>query len=298
MEGLLPAFGLACLGIVIGVLSGLLGVGGGTIMVPVFRLLLQMSPLASTATSLFTVVPTSAAGAVTHWRNKTCLVPIGIAAGLGGALMSPLGVRLAAISPAWLVMLAAAVVIMWSAYKMFSKALKKPARAAGESTESTRSAAATISTASTESKTSGVATTSTSSTASKIETSVPRQFTKNELFKAVLIGLAAGLASGYVGVGGGFLMVPLFITIYQCSMHEASGTSLVAVMILAIPGIVQQGLYGNIDYLVGICIAIGSIPGGIVGARLSKRVPERQLRLIFGCFLLVAAVLLVVNEIA
>lgn len=83
MEGLLPAFGLACLGIVIGVLSGLLGVGGGTIMVPVFRLLLQMSPLASTATSLFTVVPTSAAGAVTHWRNKTCLVPIGIAAGLG-----------------------------------------------------------------------------------------------------------------------------------------------------------------------------------------------------------------------
>lgn len=298
MEGLLPAFGLACLGIVIGVLSGLLGVGGGTIMVPVFRLLLQMSPLASTATSLFTVVPTSAAGAVTHWRNKTCLVPIGIAAGLGGALMSPLGVRLAAISPAWLVMLAAAVVIMWSAYKMFSKALRKPARAAGESTESTSSAAATISTASTGSKTSGVATTSTPSTASKIETSVPRQFTKNELFKAVLIGLAAGLASGYVGVGGGFLMVPLFITVYQCSMHEASGTSLVAVMILAIPGIVQQGLYGNIDYLVGICIAIGSIPGGIVGARLSKRVPERQLRLIFGCFLLVAAVLLVVNEIA
>ena len=298
MEGLLPAFGLACLGIVIGVLSGLLGVGGGTIMVPVFRLLLQMSPLASTATSLFTVVPTSAAGAVTHWRNKTCLVPIGIAAGLGGALMSPLGVRLAAISPAWLVMLAAAVVILWSAYKMFSKALKKPARAAGESTESTSSAAATISTASTGSKTLGVATTSTPSTASKIETSVPRQFTKNELFKAVLIGLAAGLASGYVGVGGGFLMVPLFITVYQCSMHEASGTSLVAVMILAIPGIVQQGLYGNIDYLVGICIAIGSIPGGVVGARLSKRVPERQLRLIFGCFLLVAAVLLVVNEIA
>lgn len=301
MEGLLPAFGLACLGIVIGVLSGLLGVGGGTIMVPVFRLLLQMSPLASTATSLFTVVPTSAAGAVTHWRNKTCLVPIGIAAGLGGALMSPLGVRLAAISPAWLVMLAAAVVILWSAYKMFSKALKKPARAAGESTESTSSAAATVSTestsspASTESKTSGVAT---PSTTSKTETPVSRQFTKNELFKAVLVGLAAGLASGYVGVGGGFLMVPLFITIYQCSMHEASGTSLVAVMILAIPGIVQQGLYGNIDYLVGICIAIGSIPGGIVGARLSKRVPERQLRLIFGCFLLVAAVLLVVNEIA
>lgn len=329
VEGILPAFGLACLGIVIGVLSGLLGVGGGTIMVPVFRLLLHMSPLASTATSLFAVVPTSASGAVTHWRNKTCLVPIGIAAGLGGALMSPLGVRLAAISPAWLVMAAAAAVIIWSAVKMFSKALKKPKAAsvpaeaptatpepaagsvagpvAGASSVSAKSAtpaatvqpaAGPVAGASSASVPASSPSSSSSSLAAASATAPARTFAKKDLIKAVLIGLVAGLASGYVGVGGGFLMVPLFITLYQCSMHEASGTSLVAVMILAIPGIVQQGIYGNIDYLVGICIAVGSIPGGILGAKLSKRIPERQLRLIFGCFLLVAAVLLVVNEIA
>lgn len=269
MEGFLTAVGLACLGIAIGVLSGLLGVGGGTIMVPVFRLVLNMDPLASTATSLFAVVPTSASGAISHWRNKTCLLPIGVAAGLGGALMSPLGVRLAHISPAWLVMLAAAAVIVWSAVKMFSKALKKPKGTAGQVPKTVTSAAAGV-----------------------------RMFTKNDLIKAVLIGLLAGLASGYVGVGGGFLMVPLFITVYHLSMHEASGTSLVAVMILAIPGIIQQAMFGTIDYMVGICIAAGSIPGGYFGAKLSRRIPERQLRLIFGCFLVVAAVLLVVNEIA
>lgn len=296
MDGFLAAIGLACLGIGIGVLSGLLGVGGGTIMVPVFRLILNMDPLISTATSLFTIVPTSASGAVTHWRNKTCLLPVGIAAGLGGALMSPVGVRLAHISPAWLVMAAAAAVIAWSAVKMFSKALKKPkvageaaAKCANDSMQG-RAVAGDVATAA------GVV--ADGSTSCIDSAHATRTFAAKDLVKAALIGLLAGLASGYVGVGGGFLMVPLFLSVYHVSMHEASGTSLVAVMILAIPGIIQQAMFGTIDYLVGICIAVGSIPGAAFGAKLSKRVPERQLRLIFGCFLLVAAVLLVINEIA
>lgn len=318
MEGLLPAVGLACLGIVIGILSGLLGIGGGTIMVPAFRLLLSMDPLTSTATSLFTVVPTSAAGAITHWRNKTCLVPIGVAAGLGGAVMSPVGVRLAHISPAWLVMAAAAAVIVWSAVKMFSKALKKPSAApvvpvpgVGTGRESQSVSVALGSGGGGAGKGRELAPASSPQAASAASAPprttadlpadsapLPRSFTRAEIIKAVLIGLLAGLASGYVGVGGGFLMVPLFITVYHCSMHQASGTSLVAVMILALPGIIQQAMFGTIDYLAGICIALGSIPGAYFGAKLSKRVPEKQLRLIFGCFLLVAAVLLVVNEIA
>lgn len=296
MEAFFSALGLACLGIGIGLLSGLLGVGGGTIMVPVFRLILHMDPLTSTATSLFTVVPTSASGAITHWRNKTCLLPIGIAAGLGGALMSPIGVRLAHISPAWLVMAAAAAVIVWSAVKMFSKALKKPS---GASAKSSLGSSATEESAAQGLQQAVVAVGSGVDSSGLIDTPTSqRTFVAKDIVKAVLIGLLAGLASGYVGVGGGFLMVSLFITVYQLSMHQASGTSLVAVMILAIPGIIQQAMFGTIDYLAGICIAAGSIPGAYWGAKLSKRIPEKQLRLIFGCFLLVAAVLLVVNEIA
>ena len=49
----------ALVGIGIGILSGMLGIGGGTVLVPIFRLAFGMSPIMSTATSLFTIIPTS-----------------------------------------------------------------------------------------------------------------------------------------------------------------------------------------------------------------------------------------------
>ena len=127
---------------------------------------------------------------------------------------------------------------------------------------------------------------------------------KEETFKlsvkkvalCLLIGLIAGLASGYVGVGGGFIMVPLFISLLGIMMRQASGTSLVAVTILAIPGVVEQGLLGHIDYIAGIAMAVGSIPGAVIGASLIRKVPERKLRFVFGAFLLISAVVLLFNE--
>ena len=79
----------ALAGIFVGVMSGLLGVGGGTIMVPIFRLAFGMSPLASTATSLFAIIPTSISGVASHMRAKTCVPKLGVALGIGGALTSP-----------------------------------------------------------------------------------------------------------------------------------------------------------------------------------------------------------------
>lgn len=112
----------AVVGIGIGILSGMLGIGGGTVLVPIFRLAFGMSPIMSTATSLFTIIPTSISGAVSHVRHKTCVPSLGIAAGLGGACTSPIGVWLAQISPAWLVMLVAALIIGYSAVNTLIKA--------------------------------------------------------------------------------------------------------------------------------------------------------------------------------
>ena len=114
----------ALAGVFVGVMSGLLGVGGGTIMVPIFRLAFGMSPLASTATSLFAIIPTSISGVVAHARAKTCVPKLGLALGAGGAVMSPMGVWLASVSPGWLVICVAAIVIGFSAFKMFKKAVK------------------------------------------------------------------------------------------------------------------------------------------------------------------------------
>lgn len=117
-----------------------------------------------------------------------------------------------------------------------------------------------------------------------------------EMGMGFAIGLAAGLASGYVGVGGGFIMVPLMMSLIRVPMKLTSGTSLIAVMILAVPGVITQAVLGNINWIAGIAVACGSIPGASLGARLIPRVPERTLRFLFSGFLVLAAVLLVVNQ--
>ncbi|WP_225749590.1 sulfite exporter TauE/SafE family protein [Paraeggerthella sp. Marseille-Q4926] len=297
----------ALVGVGIGILSGLLGIGGGTVMVPIFRLAFDMSPVMSTATSLFTIIPTSVSGAVSHIRHKTCIPSLGIAAGLGGAITSPLGVWLAQISPAWMIMLAAALIIGWSAFKMLSKAFKMK-KASPVAAESLQAAAIRVETAPGKSVDSATTTATTTATASATTTttatasggpagpSSSSKLTRKQLLVGAAIGLVAGVASGYVGVGGGFIMVPMMLSLVGISMRQASGTSLIAVMILAVPGVIEQALLGNINYAAGIAIAIGSIPGAVVGARLVRVVPERMLRFIFGCFLLLAAALLVLNE--
>lgn len=251
-------------------------------MVPLFRLGFGLSALASTATSLFTIIPTSLVGFITHIKNKTCIPQLGIVCGLAGACTSPLGVHLANMSPAWMAMLAAAIIIGFSSFKMFRKAARMPKnpasrKAMGVDVEKAAVKAAVIE-----------------------EDSGEEEFklTRKNLPVAIGIGLTAGLASGYVGVGGGFLMVPLFISVLGVMMRKASGTSLVAIMILAIPGVVYQGMLGNIDYLAGVAMAAGSIPGAVIGANLIRRVPERQLRIAFGVFLLISAVVLLGNEVA
>ena len=268
VEALVYFFVPALVGVLIGIASGLLGIGGGTVMVPIFRLAFGMSATMSTATSLFAIIPTSISGAISHVKGKTCIPALGIAAGLGGACMSPIGVWLAQLSPDWLVMLAAALIIGYSAINMFKKACTP--RPAGQPAAGVDAAAPTADDSS---------------------------LSRKQLLQGAAIGLVAGLASGYVGVGGGFIMVPLMLSIIGIPMRKASGTSLIAVMILAIPGVIEQGIIGNINYLAGIAIVIGTIPGAVIGARLVTKVPERTLRLLFGCFLIVAAVMLVLNEV-
>ena len=273
----------AIAGVAIGILSGLLGIGGGTVMVPIFRLAFGMSPVVSTATSLFAIIPTSISGAASHIRHKTCIVSLGVAAGLGGALTSPLGVWLAQISPAWMIMVAAALIIGWSAVKMLGKAFKM------RSQNRTQQHAASNDDAIDDP-------TKASAQAGAAVDPAPRKLTRKQLLIGAGIGLGAGVASGYVGVGGGFIMVPLMLSLIGIEMRQASGTSLIAVMILAIPGVVEQALLGNINYAAGIAIAVGSSPGAVIGARLVRVVPELALRFVFGFFLIVAAVILVLNE--
>lgn len=310
MEHILAIAVSVAVGLVVGVLSGLLGIGGGAVLIPVFKLGYAMDAIAATATSLFTIIPTSVSGLITHMRAKTCLPKLGAAMGLGGALTSPLGVWLATKSPSWLIVVVAALVIGYSGYSMFRKALACPpaggavaaktgsskggvvSEKAGERVENGEDAENAASLASAKARPSSMP----AKPSSQQQATPAFELTRDHLVKGVCIGLVTGVASGYVGLGGGFIMVPLMMKLLQTPMKLTAGTSLIAVMILAIPGAVYQGFLGNIDWLTGVSIAAGSIPGAVFGARLSSRVPERQLRFLFSAFLFVAAVLLVANQ--
>lgn len=286
----------ALVGVGVGVLSGLLGIGGGTVMVPLFRLAFGMEPIAATATSLFTIVPTSISGMWKHAKNKTSLPRVGIVCGLTGACLSPVGVWAANVSPGWAIMGAAAVVVMYSSFTMLKKALATPK---GGAAKGSRKACEKKSTTSDTASVGAVVATGGSSAAGAQAAPLEApaiKLTSKYVAKVAIIGVVAGFMSGYVGVGGGFIMVPLFVSMLGIPMRLASGTSLTAVCILAIPGVIEQAVLGNIDYMVGVAMMVGSIPGAIVGANLVKRVPERALRFAFALFLLLMAVLLVVNE--
>lgn len=302
-------------GVGVGVLSGLLGIGGGTVLVPVFKLGYELAPIMSTATSLATIIPTSISGAISHVRRKTCVPSLGVAAGLGGAITSPVGVWLATMSPDWAIMVAAAAVIAYSAITMFSKALKAPkgkgtaTAAAGEkaasacsgksSAEETEACAAARAAAAAEAGTPGARAEAHGAEAAMAGApAVPAvpQMTRRQLVMGVGVGAIAGVASGYVGLGGGFVMVPLMVSLFHIPMKLTSGTSLIAVALLALPAAVTQTMLGNVSWLVALAVAVGSVPGALLGARLIPRVPERTLRFIFSGFLLVGAVLLALNQ--
>lgn len=291
----------ALVGVGVGVLSGLLGIGGGTVMVPLFRLAFGMEPIAATATSLFTIVPTSISGMWKHAKNKTSLPRVGIVCGLTGACLSPVGVWAANVSPGWAIMGAAAVVVMYSSFTMLKKALAAPKGGAAKGSrkacekKSTTSDTAAVGAAGATGDAAAGGSSAAGAQAAPLEAPATK-LTPKYVAKVALIGVLAGFMSGYVGVGGGFIMVPLFVSMLGIPMRLASGTSLTAVCILAIPGVIEQAVLGNIDYMVGVAMMVGSIPGAIVGANLVKRVPERALRFAFALFLLLMAVLLVVNE--
>ncbi len=286
-ETLLAVAGWIAVGLIIGALSMMLGIGGGTIMVPTFRLIGKLSAVASSATSLFVVVPTGVAGVLRHLRAGTCRIPIGLAAGIAGACTSVLGTKLADIAPGWVIMVAAAAVILYSASTMLRSALRDGRRASVKQPAPAPSAEQT-------------ATTSTAGEGDKPAatsgSSVAAPTTRKQMLMAVGIGLLAGPLSGFVGVGGGFLMIPLFVTLLHFDMRTAAGTSLLGVFCLATPAAISQMIMGNVSYLVGIPVAIGSIFGTAIGKRIAAHMSDRALKIAFSVLLAVAAVLLVVNE--
>ena len=114
----------------------------------------------------------------------------------------------------------------------------------------------------------------------------------------IIIGLSAGILSGLVGVGGGILMVPMFVIFLGFTQHNAQGMSL-AVMLppvtfLAVYNYHQSG--DGVDWKVALIVSSLFIIGGFIGSKLALQIDQRLLKRIFGVVMIFVAFKLIFGK--
>ena len=113
---------------------------------------------------------------------------------------------------------------------------------------------------------------------------------------AVLFGLAGGVVSGLLGVGGGILFVPALAIFLDESQVGAEATSLLAIVPVAAVGAWRQYRYGNVELRVGLLVGALSLVGVGIGVVIANAVSQRVLELSFAGLLLVVAARLVIHS--
>ena len=116
-----------------------------------------------------------------------------------------------------------------------------------------------------------------------------------ELLAVVAAGLVAGLVAGMLGVGGGVLFVPALVLAFGLTPVEAEGTSLVAIVPVALVGTWRQHGYGNLRLRDGLLMGALASGGAVAGVVLVNNVPERGVELAFAGLMVFVAAQLVRN---
>lgn len=115
------------------------------------------------------------------------------------------------------------------------------------------------------------------------------QLTRAQIKRTIVIGLLAGVLAGLFGVGGGFLMVPLYIAWLRIDQKKAHATSLGAVFPIAIAGAVGYAATDHVDWQSGAYLLLGSFFGAMYGAKLLHTISLRKLQIVFGSLLILSA---------
>lgn len=244
-------------GLVAGLLSGMFGIGGGLVTTPAIRLLLGQPELIAVGTPLPVIIPTALAGALSYRRAGLVDLRTGLAVGGIGGLFAVAGARLTTLVGGDMVLLLTAALICWTAGDTLFLAFR------GSRPEHERIAHG--------------------------------ERTRSWLWLAGL-GVSAGLYSGFLGLGGGFIVVPALIRFFGFPPKRAVATSLVVVCLLAVPGTIAHYLLGNVDPDLALLLALGVVPGALLGARITTAAHERIVQVSFAILLLVVGFTLAVTE--
>ncbi|MGH7681953.1 MAG: TSUP family transporter, partial [Candidatus Eiseniibacteriota bacterium] len=105
-----------------------------------------------------------------------------------------------------------------------------------------------------------------------------------------LLGAVSGTLGGMMGVGGGIVLVPLLVHVLHEDQHQAQGTSLAIVLVTALVAAASYYTLDRLDLMVSVYLALGAVPGVILGSRIAAATPAAWLRAAFGVLLAITAI--------
>ncbi len=270
------------LGFVVGLLSGLFGVGGGFLMTPLL-IMFGIPPTVAAASDSNQIVAASASGTYAHYRLGNVDFKMGIYLLIGGVIGGTGGVQIIKIlrmmgNADFLIKITYVIMLGFVGGYMFFESLQglragKTAAVAVEKPKSRESAY------------------------SRFIQSLPFQtrFDKSGIVLSpvvpLFLGSMVGILAAIMGVGGGFIMVPVMVYLLRMPMHVVVGTSLFQVLFTCIDVTIMQA-YSNrtVDFVLALLLLVGSTFGAQIGARLSTKLKDDQLKIYLAILVLAVMV--------
>ncbi len=265
---------MVAVGGVVGLLSGLFGVGGGFLITPLL-MFLGISPVVAAASGSAAVVAAGMTGTLEHSRAGTVDVKMGLTLFAGGALGSVVGVEIVT----WLNRFGAANSVIRVLYVVMLGVIGSIMLV--ESIRAWRRG---------------------SYMSERRFHPLPRRtwldalpgrmrFPKSEIEVSVLVPMALGILGGVLaalmGVGGGFVMVPLMLYVLRMRMHVVVGTSLLQILFTTVlVTVLQASQNRTVDLVLAFLLATGSTAGAVVGARFGRRLRADQLKILLALVVL------------
>jgi len=241
------------------------GVGGGIFIVPLLTGLFGFIPQHAVGTSLMTIIFTAAAAAYSYGRQKRIFYRTGLLLAITTVPGAYTGAYLTTVvSPSLLGLIFGVFLLGISLQMILGGGREEPSRAGG-----------------------GIP-----------EPPVPdAQIVRSSRKIALGLGLSffGGLASGFLGIGGGVLGVPIMTLGMGIPIHFATATSMFTMIWTSISGVARHALAHHVHPLQAVLLALGTIIGAQVGAGYSRRVSGRALRRIFGLVLLAVSLQMMIR---
>jgi uncharacterized membrane protein YfcA len=267
---------LVGLGGIVGFLSGLFGVGGGFLMTPIL-IMIGIPPTVAAASDSNQIVAASASGTYAHARAGSVdfkmgvlLLLGGIAGGCAGVWLIKLLLRLGEAN--FLITVTYVVLLGFVGTYMFFEslgALRRKQRPFVEAAVDRPSVYARF------------------VRSLPFKTTFPRSSVTLSALMPLLLGLLVGVLAAIMGVGGGFIMLPVMIYLLRMPMHVVVGTSLFQILFTCMNvTILQSYVNHTVDLVLALLLLVGSVIGAQVGARVSKRLKADQLKILMAIIVL------------